>query len=691
MALNGNINPIHPLNLFVKQTWDNQVLAFDDRNESHVIRKDMDFILDFLRRRAEGSLLISGRRGVGKTNLIFSAIYTAKSELRSSNITMIPVIVNATDFKYDEDQTPQDEDPIESTEPKFKRNILKNIIRKLYLETKKIPAKEDEKVTQNSSTTSVVGKKDEGLASSLGISSLYDRSQANKFERTSTSDQIENEKLTEERKSSVNINLSKEFFIIILSAISGLITQFTEALSSLKSIILPITLLIPAIVIGVEYTRSKTQLKEQSEELKNSSFYKYDYDVPTLEFELQTALERLKALKYRIVFVIDELDKLIPKQVITVLTSLKTLINHGSSIFIFITDDDFFRKLELMSADRSEFYTLFPQKIFLQRPDFAEVRQFLTNIIDPSLEQNAMYDLFELNNAETYSFTNFKPLPSDADLFKDTKNLSIKKQKDSITIEYVDPNTWSISAIKRPSISLRPSDNEKILNIATSDRKNIKYEFLVIKKNGTPCVYLKSTNYEYFQYYACFKAKTDFFDLNNLIRGNIEPDKKGALKILFEFDKKKITLANLQRCIEAIYQRKKIANPSEWYSNDMVLKKLYDLVIGLLNDDARYLVIDDPFKLFFLDDDEVIEQSRIQEDFSDSEVSALKDLINYFIRLKVLIPTSVNNKYEISPNLQYVDPTIKTLVDEEMKFVQNYNKIKNLVTYYEHLHREYFR
>lgn len=48
----------------------------------HVIRvKEMELLMDFLTRRSEGALLISGKRGVGKTSVMSLAISDAYEKL----------------------------------------------------------------------------------------------------------------------------------------------------------------------------------------------------------------------------------------------------------------------------------------------------------------------------------------------------------------------------------------------------------------------------------------------------------------------------------------------------------------------------------------------------------------------------------------------------------------------------------
>ena len=61
--------------------------------------------------------------------------------------------------------------------------------------------------------------------------------------------------------------------------------------------------------------------------------------------------------------------------------------------------------------------------------------------------------------------------------------------------------------------------------------------------------------------------------------------------------------AELQRIIEDVYNRKKFTKPSEWFKNDKLLNKIYD-VVNNLNDNtrAKFLrVSKNPFNLEFQD------------------------------------------------------------------------------------------
>lgn len=86
--------------------------------------------------------------------------------------------------------------------------------------------------------------------------------------------------------------------------------------------------------------------------------------------------------QYKVIFVIDELDKITNSDdVMNVILSIKILLNQSSALFILITDEEFFAKVLESSEDRGKTHTLFSERIFMKRPLFKEMEQFIDNII----------------------------------------------------------------------------------------------------------------------------------------------------------------------------------------------------------------------------------------------------------------------------------------------------------------------
>ena len=107
-----------------------------------------------------------------------------------------------------------------------------------------------------------------------------------------------------------------------------------------------------------------------------SQYLQHDYDLATMQSEFETLLDELSD-RHRIIFVIDELDKL-DEQLVFV-KSIKMLINQSSARYIFISDP---RMLSSITVPKSMASTLFSQYLFLKHPTFDEIDEFFNQIID---------------------------------------------------------------------------------------------------------------------------------------------------------------------------------------------------------------------------------------------------------------------------------------------------------------------
>jgi cell division protein FtsL len=106
------------------------------------------------------------------------------------------------------------------------------------------------------------------------------------------------------------------------------------------------------------------------------------------------------------------------EDVINVIKSLKTLFNQASALFILVSGEEFFTKLVKYSMERPTEYTLFPQKIFLQRPQFDDVRQFIDGILkNPNIEEIEHRAEFQYYQEAYHKFRNYLCYASKTDYF----------------------------------------------------------------------------------------------------------------------------------------------------------------------------------------------------------------------------------------------------------------------------------
>ncbi len=374
--------------ILLKKDWDYQPHIGDEQGH-HIIRKrEQKLLLDFLARRKEGALLMSGRRGVGKSSVIFSTINKINKENLAGSLRLIPVLVNAPSF----DIAGADEKIPPEKYASFKKIVLQSLIRRLY------------KACQ-STATGGAKKKIEGLYKRAVAKEVRQEIQKESSEKQASSFAIE----------SIFKFEVKNIFIFITSIIGALgfasipFGQFGGLWQYAISFLIAI---VPSISLAVSSQKKKTSVTGIESQDKASDYYLYDYDLGNLQSELEDTLSDLTSKDHKIIFVIDELDKMNDKIVIHAIKSLKTLINQGNSIFVFITGPELLDFLRKQGRESKEF-TLFSQTIFLQRPLFDEMEEFIDSIIE-----NKRVNLTELKQDRDYkNFRNYACYVSQTDFF----------------------------------------------------------------------------------------------------------------------------------------------------------------------------------------------------------------------------------------------------------------------------------
>ena len=321
----------------LSKDWDYQP-KLHNKLGHHVIRQNEQKILqEFMIRRKEGALLILGQRGIGKT----SAIITAINESLKLDKSIIPIILKAPTITITKD----DDGKI----------ILINLIRSLYHNTKNIESK--------------------NLSKELKIETkeLYKKS------RTSENQQItQNEnKTTTTKKFKINFAY-KNIILSILASVPSLIyylssiffSDYQTFIHDYLSYISIITILSIFIYFAFEYAKNNTNITTQKEILK------YDYTFYMLQFDFEELLTKYSNDNKKILFVIDEIDQ--NTTLLQKFSLLKMLITQNNALFLFVMNpESYYGNTENILGHE----TLFSQKLFMTRPLFDEVRDFLNEII----------------------------------------------------------------------------------------------------------------------------------------------------------------------------------------------------------------------------------------------------------------------------------------------------------------------
>lgn len=312
--------------------------------------------------RPSAAILISGVRGVGKTSFVREALRQLKSEKSSGDIAA--AYISFAD--------------VDCSDPKLLRErVLKTLIRALYFALDPSDRKEEE------------------------ITALYDKTYFSSLKSTgllelATSKEIEEKRGTvREQKISFSITESVvQLARLILGSVFALAgLSFAANAIATRSIGIGVVAalfflaILAALKLKVESTTTNSEENTARDEVttktNTSKSAVYDLSADALEIQLEQVLAALTAKGKKVVFVIDELDKLAvdgaSHPIYEVVRPLKNLFNLSKSIFVFVGADDFYDYLEQerVTNPYSSSHTLFTDKLFLSSLYHDEVKQLI--------------------------------------------------------------------------------------------------------------------------------------------------------------------------------------------------------------------------------------------------------------------------------------------------------------------------
>jgi KAP family P-loop domain len=354
-----------PAFLKLRNDWD-YVPRFDIDIGSFIERKAVqDSIVDFLHRRMEGTLLISGRRGIGKTSTIFLAIRQLNKILKVERVSLLPVLVDACSFIG---YHPIDEESKSNLD--FKHVLLQNLIRRLYKFAKK--------------------KKEEGIVdddSYKKIKELFNLAVAKEVKEEIKNIGSEYKEFSTEKESKINLDLTQKLAGIGVSFISSIILTLNPipGLDIWNKIIPILVGILPAAAISITWGIKRIEIHKKGEAEDTSKVYSRIYDVNDLQFEFENLLDILSK-KYKVIFIIDELDKIEILSSIDIIRNLRTFFNLSLVFFILVSGEEFFNHV-LRSA---KYISMFSEVIFVDKPAFDDIRSFLDSVVQ-NKEQDQVY------------------------------------------------------------------------------------------------------------------------------------------------------------------------------------------------------------------------------------------------------------------------------------------------------------
>lgn len=356
------------MKILLKLNWDIPVQPPDNQEIGLFIgrEREISFLTNEILRKNQGAILVSGHRGVGKTSLVFKSLRSIKSQ------KILPVIINASHLE------PEDNNPDEIN---YAKQILINLIRRLYSASKHaraentIPFKE----TYNK------------------IEKLYKKAVATNYEALGQVINTEENKVENEKKFEFNFStdiLSLSIWLIGFSlSAASISTSLPEPLKVFLSLLfaVPLPLIINQLIFIRKYSENKTDFtKSTAEEL-----YTIDNNVGILAYDLEEVHKDLSKRDIKVVYVVDELDKLdenisnnkTPPKFIKIFKHFKNFFNLSSAIFIFIGGEDTHQYFDIAlknqnTGTRTKEYTYFSSKYFLARPLIKDLNEFIDEIVE---------------------------------------------------------------------------------------------------------------------------------------------------------------------------------------------------------------------------------------------------------------------------------------------------------------------
>ncbi len=354
------------MEFLLKKDWDN--LPTGNYNPSPYFSgraKEIEIIKNIILHKTSGSVLVGAPRGTGKTDLMYKSMQKAKEVNRN----FIPVVINASQFATNE-----------------KDELLKSLITRTY--------------TTFNETDSPIFKNIKSLSARL-----YFQSTAKKFHEEYSNEKKDGVKIMETSETSFIsvLNLTFDLKKVIdtlkksitpaLLPLIVLLTKYNPPTWLLYLLIVIFTLITIILQLDFGLKKSKKTVTTSTNEKDTlsiaKSIYLRDANIGNLEYELKELLKLATKSGFKIVFVIDELDKLseLPDQVLDVVKKFKGLFNHADALFLFIGDIGAYRLAETARKNRNDDArsTLFTQRIFLTRPSVSDMREYLEKVIESTM------------------------------------------------------------------------------------------------------------------------------------------------------------------------------------------------------------------------------------------------------------------------------------------------------------------
>jgi Cdc6-like AAA superfamily ATPase len=424
--------------------------------------------------------LVSGYRGVGKTSFILQVQEKAErllDEKRHNNTTeetgakeTIPeCLFVLTNFAKYENH----------------KSLLRRMIRDVY------------QVYKKNEPATIQNKEEEKFR--IAIEDLYKRTFQDIKSQLATSNASEL-KITGETNISDTI---KKYLPVLGAIISGGGSYYFINQWIIKSLPLTIFLAIGAVICFIFSLISVKASFTQTLSTAEKSTIEEIYDDEIADFKFQELLDSFHVLNYRLVFVLDELDKVSPADLDNLIKEMKPYLLSGKAHFVIVAGQELaYRYLWAYSGDDAVIGSLFSKFYHIplfSRDNLEEIGKRLINLDNVSPDSvsklSPLFDylIFKCRRVPRSFIARFRQIVT-WDIDENKEQTAYITIPDKLTTELQVQTLAIIKEIER--LSITPKQYEPVLNDYLITQLFINAQQMIFKKD-----YLQSVN-DYLEHYS---------------------------------------------------------------------------------------------------------------------------------------------------------------------------------------------
>lgn len=348
--------------------------------------RELALLAELVSERRSATVLVAGFRGAGKTGLVNRALEKAKGK-KQLVVRLAPPFLGAEEVGRNS----------------VRAQVLRSLARGLYFAVADDGSLKDPTVRGRIEATY-----EKTYLMEMETHSVVESVAAAEVKRSEST----TVKATLEGSTAAKMLAGAGVMGLVSSAGVGAAVLTADRLGTAWGIGALVVIVGTAVAAGLRIERTKGSDSTATDQVtgkdSRSRVGRLDLSEETLEFELRRSLEDLSKKDYRVIFVLDELDKLEHSSnaaagsvedspVFRIVASLKNFFTLGSAVYIFITDDAFFEHLALTQRD-SEYsisHTLFTDRFFVGPLHYSELEQLVDLSLESPPADDDVYDRFK--------------------------------------------------------------------------------------------------------------------------------------------------------------------------------------------------------------------------------------------------------------------------------------------------------